>query len=64
MKSFIEGLVAKKDLITSIVAIIQLVVVTVAQYMETLAGGEINYGTLIGSLAVAVVGWYTGKNKT
>ena len=61
MKSIIDFLVAKKDLFTSIAALVQLIVITVNEYVQSLNGMEINYGVLIGSLAIAIVGWYTGK---
>ena len=61
MKSIIDFLVATKDLFTSIAALVQLIVITVNEYVQSLNGMEINYGVLIGSLAIAIDGWYTGK---
>ena len=57
----VQWIVSKKDLLTTIAGVVQLVVVTVSQYVASLNGAEINYPALVGSLAVALVGYFTGK---
>ena len=56
-----DVLVKFKDIVTTIAGFIPLVYVIVDNFNAWVAGGGGNIGTLLMALAVAVVGWFTGK---
>jgi hypothetical protein len=64
MKAFVDWIVKQKDLLTTIAGGVQLLIVTVTQYMDSLNGGEFSWVALLSSLAVAFVAYLTGKGKT
>jgi hypothetical protein len=50
-----------KNLLSSIAAFAVIIGTAVNEYMNTLSGGEINYLNLLLAVAVAVIGYLTGK---
>jgi len=50
-----------KNTITNIAALLVILGAAVSTYVESLGGGEINWLNLGLALAVAVIGWLTGK---
>lgn len=52
-----------KNLLTTIAGVGYLVVTTIQQYLATVQpGGSINWLSLLSALAVAVIGYFIGKN--
>lgn len=63
MQKFVEFLVKFKDILTTIIGFVPLVVVLVDEINKWLAGGSNNIMNLLLALAVAAIGWFTGKGK-
>ena len=51
-----------KDILTTIVGVAQLVVNVVVQGIDAANGGKINWFSIGISVAVAVIGYFSGKN--
>ena len=61
MEKFVEFLVKFKDGATTVIGFAPLVVVIIDEINKWLAGGDLNVMNLILGVAVAVIGWFTGK---
>lgn len=57
----IQWLIAKKDIITSIVGGLQLLGVVALKLQEFLASGSVDPTLLFVSIGGAVIAWFTGK---
>jgi len=51
-----------KDILTTIVAVAQLVVNVVVQGLDAANGGKVNWLSIVFSVAIAVIGYFAGKN--
>jgi len=51
-----------KDILTTIIGVAQLVVNVVVQGIDAANGGKINWFSIGLSVAVAVIGYFSGKN--
>ncbi len=51
-----------KDILTTIVAVAQLVINIVVQGIDAANGGKVNWISIGLSVAVAVIGYFSGKN--
>jgi len=58
-----DVLVKVKDIVTTIAGFIPLVFVVIDTFNTWAAGGDANVANLLMALAVAIVGWFTGKGK-
>ena len=52
-----------KDILTTILGVAQLVVNIIVQGVDAANGGKINWFSIGLSVAVAVIGYFTGKNN-
>lgn len=51
-----------KDVMTNIIALVTVIGTAVSVYLQTIpTGGSINWFQVLIGVAVAVVGWFTGK---
>lgn len=51
-----------KNLISTIVAVLSVVIGAVNAYLQSIGTGEINYFQLAVFIALAVLGWFQGRN--
>ena len=61
MDKFKEILIKFKDIATTIVGFVPLLVIIIDQVDTWLAGGGTNVLELLMGLCVAIIGWFTGK---
>lgn len=52
-----------KDLITTIVGLIQLIANIIVQGIDAANGGTINWKTIAFSVVIAIIAYFTGKNS-
>ena len=60
----LEQILKYKNIITTVMGVVQLVVTAVDQYLGTLNGAEPNMLMLFSSICVAVLGYFIGKRPT
>ena len=51
-----------KDLLTTIAGLVVLVGTAIKTYLDSVGGGDINWFALLAAVAVAVIGFFTGRN--
>lgn len=59
----VDFLTKFKDILTTIVGFVPLVFLIIDTVSGWNSAGDKNIGTLLMALAVAIVGWFTGKGK-
>jgi len=62
-QKIVDVLVKFKDILTTVVGFVPLVFLIVDTVSGWHSTGDQNIGTLLMALAVAIVGWFTGKGK-
>jgi hypothetical protein len=62
-QKFVDAVVKFKDILTTVVGFIPLVFVVIDEIGKWSEGGSQNWLQLLAAVAIAVVGWFTGKGK-
>jgi hypothetical protein len=60
-QKFVDFIVKFKDILTTVAGFVPLVFVVIDEIQKWAAGGTQNWLQLLAAVAIAVVGWFTGK---